>query len=636
MPRDLPIGNGQALLAFDGRGLLREFHYPHVGEENHAGELYRIGVWVDGQLSWIPEGWEVKRDYLPDTLVAQIEWIHPGFGLRILSNDLVDFVENLYLKKLRVENLREEEREIRLFLAHDFHIYGNDIGDTAAFRPEAKALLHYKKERYFLINIRANHKYGIDLFATGNEGTWKDAEDGVLSQNPIAQGAVDSVLAIPLTLRAHEAEECFYWIAMGKNWTEVEELNTRVRKKTPEEIFQRTSDYWKAWVEKEPLEGHLSARIASLYKKSLLICQTQINLCGSIIAANDSDAIHFNRDTYSYMWPRDGALVAYAMDLAGYSSAEFFLFCAKIMEKDGYFLHKYMPTGAPGSSWHPWMNNGAPQLPIQEDETALVLWALWKHYERFKDLALIRSLYFPLIKRGADFMMNYRHFSTGLPLPSYDLWEERQGILTFTTAAAIGGLQAASRFAHLFGEKSLAEEYSQGAATMRQAMEQHLYLPEKKRFARMIHLHRDGSIEVDATLDASLYGLIAFGAFRADEEKARSTLDQVFDRLEVNGGIIRYENDAYYRENDTAPSNPWFVTTLWKAQTLIAQAKNKSDLEKALPIFEWVADHALPSGVLPEQISGQTNEPRSVSPLTWSHGAFIAAIQQYLRKAKAI
>ncbi len=56
------------------------------------------------------------------------------------------------------------------------------------------------------------------------------------------------------------------------------------------------------------------------------------------------------------------------------------------------------------------------------------------------------------------------------------------------------------------------------------------------------------------------------------------------------------------------------------------------DLERALEILEWVADRALLSGVLAEQINPLTKDPLSVSPLTWSHGTFIAAIQEYLQR----
>lgn len=628
MPRDIPVGNGCILVAFDRDALLREFHYPHVGEQNHTGETFRIGIWVNGQFSWVPNGWQIKRNYIDDSLVTNVELFHQDLGVRIWSHDLVDFEENLYLKKWTVENLWDEEREIRLFFTHDFQIYGNEIGDTAAYKPENRTLLHYKGERYFLVNIWANNKFGIDLFATGNSGTWMDAEDGVLSGNPIAQGSVDSAIAIPLTLPKKGFESGFYWIAAGKNWEEVKAINDKVKKRSPDEFFNRTSNFWKLWVDKEKLNYDLlPEKVAWLYKRSLIICRTQMNNCGSIIAANDSDAIRFNRDTYSYMWPRDGALVAYGLNLAGYGCNEFFLFCAKVLEKDGYFLHKYMPSGSLGSSWHPWLKDQKPQIPIQEDETALVIWALWHHYQHFKDLEFIRSLYHPLIKKAADFMMNYRDAKTGLPLPSFDLWEERQGILTFTLSTVFGGLMAAAQFADIFGDATLAEEYRQGALNLRDAMEKHLYMKKEKRFARMI---QDGKI--DPSIDASLYGIFAFGVYPPDDEKVKSTMNQIFEKLDVDGGLARYENDTYYRDNNQSKSNPWFVTTLWKAQYFIARAKTKQELDEALPVFEWVADRALPSGVLSEQINASTGEPVSVSPLTWSHGTYIAAVQEYLNK----
>lgn len=635
MPRDIPVANGSLLVSFDQRALLRELHFPFIGQENHASEHpFRFGVWVDGEFSWLPDGWEVQRDYLGDSLVTKV--IFSNQTLKIEVNDLVDFEENIYLKKICITNLTREKKEVRLFLAQDFHIYGNDVGDTAAFRPENKSVVHYKNERYFLINVFANNKFGIDLFATGNEaengdGAWKDAEDGMLSGNSCAQGRVDSVIGIPLTLESEASETCYYWIAIGKNWTEVKTLNEFVKKKTPEELFRRTFDYWTYWSNKEPRpNSELPESVSKLYKRSLLILTTFLNQNGSLIAAADSDVIHFNRDTYNYMWPRDGALVAYGLDLAGYDTRAFYEFCAKIVTTDGYFLHKYTPSGALGSSWHAWEKEGKAQLPIQEDETALVIWALWHHYQKFRDFLFIRRLYHPLIRKTADFLMNYRH-ETGLPLPSFDLWEERQGILTFTASAVYGALLAAASFAEMFGEKSLAEEYREGAKKMRSAMEKYLYLPKEKRFARMINFQKDGSIEVDSTIDASLYGLFAFGVYAPDEEKVENTMRQVFEALELNGGIGRYENDPFFSQ-DGKTRNSWFVTTLWKAQYLIALAKTEKELKPALDILIWVADKALPSGVLAEQIDPNTNEPLSVSPLAWSHGTYIATVQQYLLK----
>ncbi len=41
-----------------------------------------------------------------------------------------------------------------------------------------------------------------------------------------------------------------------------------------------------------------------MYKRSLLTVKTQMDRRGAIIAANDTDILQFNRDHYSYMWPR--------------------------------------------------------------------------------------------------------------------------------------------------------------------------------------------------------------------------------------------------------------------------------------------------------------------------------------------
>lgn len=80
MPRDIPVGNGNIPVAFDKDCQLREFHYPHVGQENQAGEPFRLGVWADEQFSWVPDGWSIERDYLDNTLVTKVSLIHLTLG----------------------------------------------------------------------------------------------------------------------------------------------------------------------------------------------------------------------------------------------------------------------------------------------------------------------------------------------------------------------------------------------------------------------------------------------------------------------------------------------------------------------------------------------------------------------------
>ena len=647
MPRDIPVGNGKLLVCFDQNYCIRDLYYPHVGQENHAGlHYFRLGFWADGQFSWVGPQWKRDLRYMPDTLVTQVSLYQEGLELILSCRDTVDFHENIYLREVVVENLSPRPREVRLFFSQDFNISGNDVGDTAVFDPVSGGIIHYKGARYFLVNGFPAGGSGLSQFAVGQkgiggkEGTFRDAEDGRLSGNPIAQGSVDSVIGLTLALSGQSKGKAFYWIAAGQNRGEVGRLNELIRERGPEHLIQRTHDYWRLWVNKEtpPLE-QLPESVSQLYRRSLLILNTQIDWQGGIIGANDSDILQYARDTYSYVWPRDGALAAHALDLAGYEllARSFYQFAASLLEREGYFLHKYNPDGTLASSWHPWILEGRPQLPIQEDETALVIWALWNHFVLYRDIEFIKPLYRPLIKRAADFMTRYRDPGTRLPDESYDLWEERRGISSFTVGAVFGGLAAASLFCKIFGEEDIAARYQQAAAEIRDAASTHLWRQDLNRFCRMIYHDAQGSMQIDPACDSNLWGLFAFGLYSVDHPKVISTFETLRERLwlkTTGGGMARYENDNYQQVTPKVTGNPWFVCTLWLADYLVEQAQGEKDLSGALDILNWVSVHSLPSGVLAEQINPLNGEPLSVSPLTWSHATYVASTQRLLRRLR--
>ena len=97
----------------------------------------------------------------------------------------------------------------------------------------------------------------------------------------------------------------------------------------------------------------------------------------------------------------------------------------------------------------------------------------------------------------------------------------------------------------------------------------------------------------------------------------------------------RYVNDNYYRTGPFAPSNPWFVTTLWRAQYYITKAQNEEDLKIVKDCFAWVCRYALPSGVLSEQLNPFTGDQLSAAPLTWSHAEFVNTVIDYLEKLES-
>ena len=655
LPRDLPIGNGSLLANFDHTCQIRDIYWPHIGQENHtSGRVCRLGIWVNGHFSWLGEDrWQRKMRYGKDSTVTEVKLENFDLGIRLQMRDGVDFHENLLVRQVTVENMTDKQLDVRLFYCHDLTISGTSVGDSAYYEPQWQTLFHYKGRRWFMIGLirgwTENWQNGLDQWAVGikdfgdHEGSWRDAEDGELSGNGVAQGSVDSVAALHLQVEPGKQASGWWVMTVGFDYEAATKLYKAVLKKGPITYLQRTASYWQLWSSKEEKPCASTPHFLSLYRRSLLILRSQIDNEGAIIAANDFDIAQFNRDTYSYMWPRDGALVAATLVDAGYSeiSRNFFDFCHKVITSQGFLLHKYTPDGSLASSWHGWYAYGKKRLPIQEDETALVLWALWRHFDRFRDVEFIKQHYRGMVIRAAEWMSEYIDAESGLPKPSWDLWEERYGVHSWTVASVWAGLQAAANFAESFGENNYALRYRKTAERMRKEAVSMLWHEPSGSFVRTIE-GNGKDVKMDTTMDASLIGLWYFGMLQPDDPKIISTMEAMRERLWVKtdvGGLARYENDYYHQVSQDikrVPGNPWFISTLWLAQWYIAKATVPEDLKEPYRLIEWTANRTLDSGVMAEQVHPFSNEPLSVSPLTWSHATYVAAIHQYNNKAREL
>ena len=653
MPRTIPVGNGDLLITFDNAYRVRDMYYPNVGRFNHTeGAVQRFGVWADGRFAWIEDaGWDRELRYRPDTMVTEVRLVHREMGIELVCSDAVDFNEPVWFRSIVAHDLAGRTREIRVFMHIDPCLRGSPVGNTANYDPNTRSVVLYKEDAYFLFNCWDGGRAGIEHWAIGSkriggaEGTWRDAEDGVLGRNAISQGSVDLTIATHIQVPAGGTGRAVLWMASGATYNDVKRRNALVLDTGPERMISRTEAYWRLWARKEPIDlSPLPEPVRDAFHRSQLILRTQIDNGGAIIAANDSDITAIGGDHYSYCWPRDGALVAYALTLAGQSelSRAFFRFCARVIEPEGYFLHKYTPNGDMASSWHPWMLEDQRVLPIQQDETALVLWSLRRHFEQFRDVEFIKPLYDGLVTRPADWMLAYVDHH-GLPKPSWDLWEERRGVHTFTVASVIAALQAASAFATDFGEPDRAVAYKEGADRLRGAMKRHLWNPEHRRFARMATPLPDGTYRLDMTPDSANFALFAMGALPPDDPKVEADMLATRQALWVKtgiGGIARYQRDYFHqveRERiSEVPGNPWVICTLWHAQWLIARAHTVDDLKNAMPYLDWAIERADLAGVMAEQYHPYTGEPLGVSPLTWSHATFVIVVMEYLKKHRQI
>lgn len=647
MARPIVLSNGELHVGLNNYGLVHDFYYPYVGLENHsAGKStrHRVGVWVDGKLSWLDDNneWQFKFRYPHAALVGHTIARNDKLGVVIEIDDFVDAEISAFMRNIHVVNLKEEAREIRLFM-HQAFVIGDSRSntDTAQYLPDSDAILHYRGRRAFIVgglhNEQPFDQHSIGIFGIeGHEGTYRDADDGELSNSNVEHGRVDSTIRFSLSVNAHSSERVHYWIAAGTSTREALYIDKQIRGGGLLQRLHKTTDWWHAWLEPAiDTAEKLAPEYRSSFLRSVMVVKSQLDNRGAVIASTDSSMLNYSRDAYAYCWPRDGAFALWPFIRMGYTEEpyRFFEFCRRGLHSSGYLMQKYRADGGLGASWHPYVHGDITAPPIQEDETALTLFVFAQFYQTTKDLRLLKDFYESMVRPMADFMASYIDETTGLPKPSYDLWEENFLTTTYTTATVYAALLAAADLAEDAKDADSAVRWRACADDIASAAHKHLYNRDRQSFYKGL-IVKNGVIEKNDVIDSSsIFGAFMFGLFPVGSDEltaAVKTFKETFINTDGTIAYPRYEWDTYHRVNEHSKGNWWFITTLWMAQ----YALETNDHETADHIIAWVRDYAQSAGMLAEQINPDDHTMVSPSPLTWSHAEYIATLLDTLTEKK--
>jgi GH15 family glucan-1,4-alpha-glucosidase len=484
------------------------------------------------------------------------------------------------------------------------------------------ALVFFRRDRALAV--------GFDVAADATCGTpGSDASalgavvSGIVDPRPVDLGTVDGALLV----RTPVVEACLL-VAFGRT---PEQALARLAAARPAAggAFERRVEADRARIAATPLPAAGAEDAGPLLRRSLLVCELLADReTGGIIAAPELDP-HFTQcGGYGFVWGRDLAFICLALVAAGRRDLveRALEFTLRTQSPEGLWLHRHWVDGSLAPSW------GLHQV----DETGATLHLYGAVLDAWGDEAV--EPVWEAAARGARFLMGFLDPATGLPLPSVDLWEERQGQSAFAAAAAYGGLSAVARIAAR-RDPELARACSEAAQRVRRGIDQHLWSEAHGRFLRSRLLEvpageGDGTpwpadalpypnrpvlaaLAQDASVDVSLLGLLwPFGAVPAGDPRMQRTIDAVERTLTASdGGLLRYEDDRY------AGGNPWVLATLWLGLARRASG-DRAGWQRAL---RYALDHATPLGLLPEQVSAADGSPAWVLPLTWSHAMLILA-----------
>lgn len=320
---------------------------------------------------------------------------------------------------------------------------------------------------------------------------------------------------------------------------------------------------------------------------------------------------------YGYSWFRDGAYIAYAMDLVGEhdSARRFHQWAAGVIarrrqvisraaayvgahgrpsERD--YLHaRYTLDGEEAED--DWPN-------YQLDGVGSWLWALEKH-ARLSGSALPEN-FLDSARLAADYL------NALWPYPCSDSWEEfPDRIHTYTLAAIYGGIRAYgeltgdSRDVLLAELKGVIDSQVEGEGVYRKFI---------------------GTKMVDANLlgISTPYRMVAPG-----HPVMAATADQIKQDLVRDDGLHRYVEDTYYG------GGAWVLLSAWLGWYWV----ERGEYERARELLAWVEDQADEKGWLPEQVPVDLNDPayypiwrerwgEIAKPLLWSHAMYLILVEK--------
>lgn len=346
--------------------------------------------------------------------------------------------------------------------------------------------------------------------------------------------------------------------------------------------------------------------MSNLYKRSIEIILTNQTSHGAYLASP-------NFPTYQYSWFRDGAFIAYAMDIAGEheSSRRFHNWAATVISQRADIVERALKKARRGETLEPQdilhtryatdgneTNENWPNFQL--DGFGTWLWALNEHLRNNRssttDILLQAA---SLVAKYLDALWQYSCF---------DCWEEFQyHIHPYTLASIYAGLNANAALDNI--------AYSQTVSDIR------IFLLKQGtsngHFVKYI-----GTDQVDA----NLIGLATpYNFVTPDDPVMQATIKKIESTLRCDsGGIHRYLEDNYYGGGE------WVLLTAWLgwyyAQT--------GELHKANAAMEWVETQADEQGYLAEQIPVNLNDKsfyqpwlkrwgKIAKPLLWSHAKYI-------------
>lgn len=616
---DAIIGNKDMTISFSKNGeLLRLFN--QAPDYKQFFEFFHVGVQInDSALIYLHNDINntFKQFYIEDTNVLTTEIVNTYFNLKITQIDFAMVKENVLVRRYHFVNNNTIDLNLK-FLTYS-KLFTNINNDACGF-VKNDALLQY------------THDYTVCTFAKEKISSYQinNADETIMSG--VASGkdyigmSPDSSIEYDLGVLKPGEEKIFNLYIHVSDNSEKNLLNDldqeieRYRKIDLKKELDDTKKYWRKYLkDHSSIELKTEGTLKKIYDRTILLFPLLINeKTGGISAGVESDEYKTKCGRYSYCWPRDGVFITEALDEIGMTKeAEKFykVFCKMTQSRNGGWEQRFYTDGRLAPCWG-----------YQIDETASVVFGVYRHYEKVKNTKFLKDT-LKMCENAIDFLDKYVTDTLEEKFEfkkSYDLWEEYEGVTLYSMSAIFGAYNAMLKI-----YKEVKAEYANNRLRI-EAMEKRKKILEKrereiKEYVLKTFYDENKKCFVrnldDRRLDISILGAVTpFNMFSPKEKRFLTTIERMNMTLRTyTGGYIRYEDDRY-----NGGYNPWVIANLWMANYYL----DAGDKKKAKECFEFVVKSASRYGFLGEQVNNETMQPSWIIGLTWSHAMYAIVINK--------
>ncbi len=620
---DAVIGNNNMLASYSKEGELLRLYYPNRDNKQFI-DFFETGVKVnDSSLIYLANDVNniYKQKYIDNTNILTTEIKNTYFNLKVIQTDFVSVSDNILIKRYVFINENAINLFVKFFIHSKLHSAENNIVGSKIIE---NGITQYAHDFAFNICSNKMKKSNYQLNDTGS-----NIQEGYINDKDYIGMSADSSVCYDLgEIKPGEKKSLDILINITNN--NEKEIDLAIRNFKKIDVIKEQAKavaYWEKYLKKHDTlklipRNNYEEKIKEIYKRTILLFPLLQNQeTGGISAAVEVDEERTKCGRYSYCWTRDAVFITEALDILDMTkeTEKFYKnFCKNTQSDNGMWEQRFYTDGTLAPCWG-----------YQIDETASVIFGIYKHYEKTKDKKFLKDT-LKMAEKAYKYLNKYIEdlFSqTPKMHPSYDLWEMHEGTSMYSISSIFAAFNSMDKIYdelyEKFEENRIKQEnirkekknIEEKLVKIKKYIVDTFYDLEKKSFVRNID---------DKWMDISIVGaVVPFEIFTPKEKKIVNTVEKINMTLRTyTGGYKRFENDSYMN------GNPWTVTTLWMA---LYHIKN-GEKAKAKEELKLIVQTATELGLIAEQIDNDNLRASWVIGLGWAHAMFIIVLNELYGK----